>query len=139
MIRILLAIIAIQLSACAAYVRPELRTNGQDVNPAEVWEIVSDFEDCVGQRVPSGATIEIVTGWHVSECSGAQVWACAALPAPDPTERCPKLCAGMARRSPPHVYVTPNLAALPHELVHLLGISDHAHPLFDTCGATYRP
>jgi len=108
-------------------------TSGNDVDLAALDRLVDEFELCNGDVTVdrTGFKVKIASGWYVSECTGNQKFDCEFQGgAPPSTTGCSVGCAGSVIKGN-LVVVTPNLAALKHELTHLVfDIEDHSHERF---------
>lgn len=113
--------------------------NGQHIDLERVDQISAETAECLAQKLPPWELVIVPPadhsaeiGWYISPCTGSQVFYCHLPEGPDPV--CPVRCAGVAIRGqgPVRVLVTPNLAALAHELLHVAGYSHSDWP-FGQC------
>ena len=101
--------------------------------------IVADLESCLGVWIDrSGFEVKVPEDWYLSPCTGAELFPCNLPPSLcegvglHPTAECPCACAG-AVQPQSTVVVTPNLAALSHELIHLITGARHGDDEFLRC------
>lgn len=104
----------------------QVDTSGQTVDLNRLDALVAEFEACSGKSVDS-LTVKIAPDYYISECSGSQLFPCdipESVCGGTPIPECPCACAGTVQGTV--IVVPPSLAALKHELHHLvLGKVEH--------------
>lgn len=89
--------------------------------------------DCMGRRIHGCALrVKIVPAAAITECAGVQVFSCTAIRQNADHADCGG-CTGVVEW-PATIVTTPDLASLPHELLHAAFQLDHGAPEFPRCG-----
>lgn len=110
--------------------------SGFPVDRGTVDEIVDALEACLEIPIHREClTVKIAPDWHVSPCSGAELFPCD-IPqtrCENASAECPCRCAGTVQDNTVAV-TTPNLASLAHEVTHIVtGLPDPFPPEVAAC------
>lgn len=121
-------------------------SNGQDIDLTDIDRLVSGLEECLDMDIDRAVyQVIIAPDWYESPCTKTQLFPCnfseeylSEMKRNFPEQAkssCKFACAG-ATQGWDTAVVTPNLAALRHELIHLLtgiGNEGHSKSIFARC------
>lgn len=115
----------------------EVDTSGFDVDILRLDRLVADLEACIDRPIKRcGFRVKIAPDARYQACAGMELFPCRARELAEGCENnaCPCGCSG-AVQYPSVIVTTPNLASVPHELIHLVLRADqtHSHPAFSKC------